>query len=286
MPSAECPLCRAPADPWRRKRRFEIYLCSGCRNAFIRDEDVPDDLEDIYSKDYFEGNEHTGYPDYLADRPIIERNFADRVEWIERLGAPGPRLLEVGSAYGLFLCAARDRGWDVHGVELAADCVDASRRDGLDVVRGDFNAAELEGPFDVIAMFDVIEHLRDPVACLARARELLTPGGFIVIETGDHATPWARLLGNHWYFLDPPQHLFYFSRTGLSEVFSQAGFSSDLRVRRMGRRVSLKNICFKLAAAAPSGAARRAFENASMRGIGGHLYLNFGDGMLVAASPG
>lgn len=281
--SPTCPLCHQRAHPWRQKRGFDIYLCSGCENAFIAPEDIPKNLEDIYSKEYFEGNEHTGYPSYQADRPLIEKNFSDRVRWIESQNPSGRRLLEIGSAYGFFLRAARDRGWSVHGVELATDCVTATQRDGLDVVQGDFAHAKLEGTFDVIAMFDVIEHLRDPKECLERAQTLLSPGGLLVIETGDHATPWARLLGNGWYFLDPPQHLFYFSLEGLRELCAEAGFSPQLTVRRMGRRVSLSNIAFKLAAATPEGAGQTALQRASQSRVPGFVYLNFGDGMLVAA---
>jgi SAM-dependent methyltransferase len=282
--TSRCGLCGAMGRPWRHKHGFDVLLCSGCGNAFVPESRVPKDLESLYSKAYFEGEHSTGYPSYLADSRIILENFADRLRFIEEVGTPGKRLLDVGAAYGLFLKAARDAGWDASGVEIAPDCaLEAARLSGASVACGDFCKVPLEGPYDVIVMLDVIEHFRDPAASVTRAFELLSPGGLLVIETGNLAAPWARLLGNRWYFLDPPQHLFYFSERGLMDLLRRTGFTSDVHLKREGRRVSSANISFKLAAGVPSGALRRALSAASRAGIGGSVYVNFGDGMLVAA---
>ncbi len=167
------------------------------------------------------------------------------------------------------------------GVELAADCAaEAARLTNVPVVAGDFLAADLPDGFDVITMFDVIEHMRDPLACLRRAAELLVPGGLLVIETGDLASPWARLLGRHWYFLDPPQHLFYFTAAGLERAVTQCGGFDGIRVRRFGRRVSFANIGFKLEPSVP-GLLKRPIR--ALARLPGSIYLNPGDAMLMAA---
>jgi SAM-dependent methyltransferase len=95
-------------------------------------------------------------------------------------------------------------GWDASGVEIAPDCaLEAARISGTSVACGDFVEVPLSGSYDVIVMLDVIDHFRDPRASVARAFELLSPGGLLVIETGDLGAPWARLLGERWYFFDP-----------------------------------------------------------------------------------
>lgn len=279
-----CGLCGAPGRPFLVKRGVDVYICSGCGNGFVPSFAIPDDLESIYSQAYFEGGEVTGYPGYLADRELLLRNFAERLAFIEDARPNGRRLLDVGAAYGLFLKVARDAGWDASGVEIAPDCaLEAARISGASVACGDFVRVPLPGAYDVIVMLDVIEHLRDPAAAVARAFELLAPGGLLVIETGDLRAPWARLLGPRWYFLDPPAHLFYLTDRGLMELLARAGFAPDVRLKRAGRRVSAANICFKLAAAAPAGPLRRAFSTASRHATRGSIYLNFGDVMLVAA---
>jgi SAM-dependent methyltransferase len=278
-----CPLCGGSGTPWQRKRGFEIDLCGSCRNAFVPPELVPADLEALYSVEYFEGEQSTGYPGYRSDQEIIVKNFRDRLQWIARFAPPRPRLLDVGAAYGFLLKAARDMGWDAEGVEIAPDCAaEAARISGAPVLAGDFLSVKLRPGFDVIVMLDVIEHMRDPLACVRRAYELLAPGGHLVIETGDHASPWARLLGERWYFLDPPQHLFYFSKRGLDWLLSRAGFAPVRPFHRQGRRVSLANVSFKLAAELPS-RWRGSVIDATRERLPGSVYLNFGDAMMMAA---
>jgi len=277
-------VCGGVGQPFRRKHGYTVLLCRKCGNGYVPSSLVPDDLEDIYSKGYFEGEQSTGYPGYLADSELLLQNFKHRLSVIEGLGTRGRRLLDVGAAYGLFLKVARDAGWDASGIEIAPDCaVEAARISGAPVLCGDFTTVPVEGQFDVIVMLDVIEHFRDPVAAMRRAFELLAPSGYLVIDTGDIDTPWSRLLGNHWYFLDPPQHLFYFSRRGLVAALREAGFRGDVRVTRPGRSVSLNNAFFKLTAAMPAGPLRDGVGSVAKRGVPGSLYLNFGDGMLVAA---
>lgn len=278
-----CGLCGAAGEPWRVKYSYPILRCRRCGNAFIPASLVPADLEGLYAPEYFEGGQETGYPSYLADAAILERNFSSRLARIAALGPSGRRLLDVGAAYGFLLKVARETGWDASGIEIAAECArQATINAGVPVVAGDFLDVSIVGTFDVIVMFDVIEHFRDPERAIARARDLLRPGGLLVIETGDLATPWAKLLGARWYFLDPPQHLFYFSKSGLTALLRKNGFD-EITVQRPGRLVSATNILFKLAAGAPRGPLRRFLSAAAKVEVPGHLYLNFGDCMLVAA---
>jgi SAM-dependent methyltransferase len=282
--SDRCGICGGVGQPFRKKHGYTILHCRKCGNAYVPSSLVPENLEDIYSRGYFEGEQSTGYPGYLADSELLLQNFRHRLSVIEGLGTRGRRLLDVGAAYGLFLKVARDARWDASGIEIAPDCaIEAAKISGAPVLCGDFATVPVEGQFDVIVMLDVIEHFRDPVGAMRRAYELLAPSGYLVIDTGDIDTPWSRLLGNHWYFLDPPQHLFYFSRRGLVTALREAGFRGDVRVTRPGRSVSLNNALFKLTAAIPSGPLKNGVGRVAKQGVRGSVYLNFGDGMLVAA---
>lgn len=266
-----------------RKDGFLILRCRSCGNGFLPGDVIPEHLEDLYSEEYFQGDQPTGYPTYLADAALLERNFTRRLAWIESHQRPG-RLLEVGAAYGFFLKQARARGWDAMGVEIAAECAAAAAsRAGVPVVAGNFLESSLPSGFDVVAMFDVIEHMRDPIACLRRAHSLLAPGGLLVVETGDIASPWARLLGSRWYFLDPPQHLVYFTAAGLEHAMRRCHFTGGMHSVRIGRLVSLANIAFKLARQIPGARASNALTALARRGVPGSVYLNFGDGILIAA---
>lgn len=278
-----CRLCGADAvERWVEKRGYAIHRCRRCGNAFVPDAAVPADLEALYTAAYFGGGEATGYPSYEADGPLIERSLARRMRWLARVAGRG-RLLDVGAAYGFGLRAARAAGFDAMGVEIAPEAAAAARaRAGVPVLAADFLAADLPGGFAAITMFDVLEHMRDPRACVARARELLAPGGVLAVETGDVASPWARLLGRRWYFLDPPQHLSYFTAAGLAAMMREAALEPLGRARRFGRWVSVANAAFKLAHNAP-GPLARVFARLATRQLPGAVYVNFGDAMLLAA---
>lgn len=279
-----CGICGGEGSPWLEKHGFPILLCATCHNGFVPRHLVPDDLEALYSKGYFEGEHETGYPGYLADAKLVERNFQDRLKYIESLEPPGKRLLDVGTAFGLLLKAAREAGWQASGIEVAPDCaVEAARISGASVACGDFVQTPMVGPYDVITMFDVIEHFRDPAAAVRHAFDLLAPGGLLLVETGDIATPVARALGRRWWFIDPPQHLFYFSRDGFVDLLRKSGFTGEVIIKRPTRGVSLTNIAFKLAGTSPKGAFRTMMNRVSRAGLPGAVPLNFGDGILAAA---
>jgi SAM-dependent methyltransferase len=277
--AAACRMCgSASVHPWLEKHGVPIFRCAACDGGFVPDAAVPADLEALYRREYFEGACATGYPTYQADLPFMERTFARRLAWIAARARRG-RLLDVGAAYGAFLRVARADGWAAMGVEIAPDCAAAAARYArAPVIAGDFLRADLPGGFDVITMFDVIEHLRDPGASLDRALALLAPDGIVVIETGDRASPWARALGRRWYFLDPPQHLSYFSARGLDALLGARGLAIRGRARP-GRWVSLANVAFKLAH--HGGGPLRALEGVRPPGA---VWVNFGDVMLVAAA--
>src|SRR5262249_6780031 len=85
--------------------------------------------------------------------------------------------------------------------------------------------AESRGPFDVAVMLDCIEHLSDPAAMVADVGRMLTPGGLLLITTGDWGSWLARALGPRPRLMTPPQHLFYFSRATLPALLERLGFT-------------------------------------------------------------
>lgn len=208
-----------------------------------------------YDASYFASSGRDGYAAYLGDRDLIRRNFARRVEWLRRI-VPSGRLLDVGAAYGLFVAAAGDAGFDAMGLEPAADCAAVARREfSARVETGHIETFDFPAQsFDVVTMLDVIEHFEDPRLAVDRAARLLRPGGLLVVETGDRNSIFARVCGSRWYFYDPPQHLTFFGRDSLSRMVADAGFSDPVAFGALGRRVSVRNFSFQLARALGDGA--------------------------------
>ena len=73
-------------------------------------------------------------------------------------------------------------------------------------------------------MFQVLEHLPDPLATLHKCAQLIRPGGTLIIGVPNLDSWQSRFSGSHWFHLDVPRHLFHFSRQSLSHALMLAGF--------------------------------------------------------------
>ena len=136
---------------------------------------------------------------------------------------PG-RLLEIGSSVGLFLDEAQRRGWDATGIEPSRWAAEKARGLGVRVFNGALDEfVPNDGPFDVVASWDVWEHLDDPMKALDRTFELLRPGGILVFTTLNMGGFGAKLFRGRWpWFMR--MHLHYFTRRSLDEMVRRAGF--------------------------------------------------------------
>lgn len=163
---------------------------------------------------------------YLEEREGRVLTFERHLEPLERMtGSPEHRaLLDVGCHIGVFVEIASQHGWDAWGVEPSHWAVEHARARGLNVVCGTLETVDLpEQAFDVITMWDVIEHLTDPRGTIDRAYELLRPGGLLVIHTIDIDSAFAGILGPRWPWL-MQMHIFYFSRRTLRAMLEQCGY--------------------------------------------------------------
>ena len=195
----------------------------------------------------------------------------------------GGRLLEIGCACGFLLVAAKERGFDVQGVEMSA-WASAYARDtyGLDVRTGTLEAAALPADsLDAVVLADVIEHLTDPRSTLAEIRRVLKPGGRVLMLTPDVGSVVARVAGPRWWgLLD--DHYVYFSRATLQRRLDDEGFAVE-RTRSLGRAFPLGHWVFKLA---PYSRVLHDATARAVRAVGAdqwQISLNLGDQMACVA---
>jgi SAM-dependent methyltransferase len=223
--AASCSICgrRAPSREIFARNGFPIRRCDACGVGMAVVEDF--DPEKYYTSDYFKGHHTDGYNDYPATERILRREFAQTLAALRSLGPTGGKLLEIGCAYGFFLDEAR-RFYDVYGVEISRDAVASCHARGMtNVVAGTLDKGWLEanGPFDVVVMLDVIEHLQRPDRAVQQAAEHLRPGGLMVATTGDFGSVYARHAGPRWRLMTPPQHLWFFTVEALSRLGERFG---------------------------------------------------------------
>jgi SAM-dependent methyltransferase len=197
----------------------DIVRCPGCGHMQL--DPMPD--EAMLARAYAAA-ESDAYIEEEAGQRATARRALERIETHStRRGT----ILDLGCWVGFLLAEARERGWRTLGVE-PSDFGSRYARDhlGLEVVTGGVFDAELEpASFDAIVMGDVIEHLVDPAAALARIRELLAPGGVVWLAVPDAGSGVARVLGKRWWSVIPT-HVQYFTRDSLTTLLARCGFET------------------------------------------------------------
>jgi 2-polyprenyl-3-methyl-5-hydroxy-6-metoxy-1,4-benzoquinol methylase len=199
-------------------RHHRIVQCRRCGLVYTDPRRNGDDIVETY--------EAVEDPLYLEEREGRILTFEHHLKPLERLTGPpnGRSLLDVGCYTGVFVEIASNHGWDAWGIEPSRWAVDEAHGQGLHVVQGTLETANLpEAHFDVVTMWDVIEHLTDPMRALQQVHRLLKPGGVAVLHTIDIDSLFARLMGARWPWL-MEMHLYYFSRRTLRAMLERCGF--------------------------------------------------------------
>ncbi|MGH0036842.1 MAG: methyltransferase domain-containing protein [Myxococcota bacterium] len=203
--SEACDLCAGSAfDPYvphmysLAGRPFDLVRCRACSLVQVRPLPDPSAVEAMYGDDYFDKDYDSCLHEesYFDSFPRLMERYGKLLDEIEREQAPGA-LFEVGCAGGWFLELARERGWKVRGVEITRVGADHARRVlGLDVERSTFPGDPLPGgPYDVVYMGHVLEHLRSPTRGVETAVAALRPGGLLVVEVPSYVdSAWFRAL--------------------------------------------------------------------------------------------
>lgn len=229
MAALACPVCCSQAlTPAWTLGGYGLSRCDRCTHLFVSSGLLPDALDQAYERDYYTAGgsaERSGYEDYLAKAPERLHGFAQRLRELERFAVGRGRLLDFGCAVGLFVKVAADAGWDAIGLERSAWAADYGRRQyGLSIVDGNHaDCAGFEQSFDMVTMWDVLEHLEDPRTVLKQVARWLKPGGVLALNTVDSASRGARMAGEHWRHLAPPHHLQYFTRDSLLQLLRDCG---------------------------------------------------------------
>jgi len=285
VPAPRCVACGAAAapKPCFRKNDYAIHRCGQCRMMFVHPRPTKAELARLYTDEYFRrGNKYRPGPAPVDSDPNRCNDLA-KLD-ILRPHQPRGRLLDVGCAMGGFLAAARERGYEVAGVETS-ECAarHAAQVLGLPVANCDLIEAGLEADhYDVVTFWDVLEHVDDPAGVLREAHRILRRGGLLALSTADAGALWARALGRRWQLLTPPQHLFYFTVHSLSDLLCSCGFQ-PLEFGHPAKRASVEFILFKARESfGPIAAPLQAVARVCRLG-GLHVAVNLGDIMTCLA---
>ncbi|MFQ5341116.1 MAG: methyltransferase domain-containing protein [Anaerolineae bacterium] len=253
-----------------------IVRCRQCGLVYANPRPGADEVIDEYTA--------VADPVYLTERKGRVMTFHRHLDHLgSRIGMNGQRrVLDIGCHVGLFLEAAAARGWDAWGVEPSQWAVAQARERDLQVIQGTLAGSSLpHSHFDLVTLWDVIEHFSDPMSELRRIAGIVRPGGWICTHTMDVGSLFARVMGRRWPWL-MEMHLYYFSRVTLAAMLQRAGFRV-VDVSARGRVLRLEYVVSRLApySAGLVGPISRAIQTL---GLAEWLIpVNFGDLFTVYA---
>ena len=236
MERVDCQLCRSEeADLVFHERDrlhgidglFSLMQCRRCGLLYLNPRPTREEMVRHYPRDYL------GYSTLHHRRSFLMRldcwyGMRRRARAVlERTDSKGGKVLDIGCSTGEGLDAMRRLGdWEPYGVEINNAAAGYARDNlGLDVFPGTLLEAHYpDAFFDMVTMWNVLEHLHRPQDTLTEIARIVRPGGVLVISIPDPDCVEARILGRYWAGWDAPRHLTLYSRHTVSRALDLAGF--------------------------------------------------------------
>ncbi len=218
----------------------QLVRCRKCGLQYLN----PRLRQDIILEGYSGGADET-FVSQIAGR---ERTFTKCLDLIESHVPNKGKILDIGTAGGSFLGIASQRGWDVTGCEPSKWLSEwGSNHYNITIYPGTIFDMHLnEGEFDVVTLWDVLEHTPDPKAVLQECRRILKPDGILVVNYPDIGSSIARLMGRKWVFL-LSVHLYYFTIQTIRKMLQMTGFDI-IRQKKHWQILELGYIFFRMQA--------------------------------------
>jgi 2-polyprenyl-3-methyl-5-hydroxy-6-metoxy-1,4-benzoquinol methylase len=216
----------------------QLVRCRQCGLQYLN----PRLKTDVVIMGYSEGTDEA----FVSQNAARERTFAKSLDLIERSVPQRGRLLDIGTAGGAFLKVAKERGWQVAGCEPNRWLAEwGSEHYGIPIQPGTiFDMSLPDGAFDVVTLWDVLEHTPDPKAVLRECRRVIKPNGLLIVNYPDINSLIARLMGRKWVFL-LSVHLYYFTVETIHKMLAETGFELT-RHKRHWQSLELGYILFRM----------------------------------------
>jgi SAM-dependent methyltransferase len=228
--------------PWRS----ELWACTRCGLVMQQPRVAAADVPKLYPRAYLAhsgGSRGRGVYGWLKSI-LVRREARQLARHVPHRG----RVIEVGCGNGKFLSVLHEVRPDIGLAGVDIEDLGIADLPGLTFHHGQLEEVEIEpSAFDAVYCSNLIEHVPDPPAFLAKCREVLKPGGVIVGITPDHLSLDRYVFGRYWAGYHYPRHIFVFNHRNIRAVLEHAGFEV---VRIEGAHaywyLSLANLVFEL----------------------------------------
>ncbi len=214
-----------------REDKTLVVHCEECHLKFVNPLPTVAAMQENYQKEMTGNEAESGlHSRYILERQARIKSFSklynSRLSLIESLYSGKGNLLDIGCGAGFFLNCAKERGWNCHGLEILPEYIKFAQEnfalENLRLESLDESLSYDANTFDVITLWDLIEHLRNPLDCLKRIHHVMKPGGLLVMWTPNVKN--AVFLKENWIGYETLQHFYFFSRDSLNQMLEKAGF--------------------------------------------------------------
>jgi len=239
-----CKVCeKSQAKPWLSAKGYRIARCTQCGFAQVLDVPSAAMLSQLYE------TLHTKHIKYRSGQSAQLENIR-RLKFLQKQIPNGARVLDAGCATGDFLAEAAE-AFEVYGFDISSAAI-AHAKSRLPHLSERLTAQRLEDKgtswkeFDAVCLWDVIEHVTEPVVVIQRMMDYVKPGGYLLISTPDFGSFTAKLMRSYWAFMTPPYHLGYLSKQSFEHIFTHRVPGDIMSYETRGKTVDLAFLLYKL----------------------------------------
>jgi 2-polyprenyl-3-methyl-5-hydroxy-6-metoxy-1,4-benzoquinol methylase len=215
-----------------------IVKCNNCGLMYVNPRLNPDSIIGGYS----EGSDEN----FVSQAKGRELTFRKCLSLIEKYTVGKGKVLDIGTAGGSFLHVAKQNGWDVYGIEPNKWlCNWAKENYNLNINQGTiFNIKYPDNHFDVITLWDVLEHTPDPKKVLTEVNRILKKDGLLVVNYPDVGSWIAKLMKSKWVFL-LTVHLYYFTPKTIKVMLNKTNFQT-IKIKPHFQKLSLGYLVYRM----------------------------------------
>lgn len=206
---------------------FNLVRCHQCGLIYLNPRPTIEEMTRYYPEDYSPYQYLGEHPSWFVRWGYIYGQKKLYHAVVTRVNIKKGRILDIGCSTGGFLTGMREwGGWEPYGVEINPYAAKyAQEHLGLNVTVGElFDAHYPNAAFDVVTLWNVLEHLHQPIATLSEIGRIIRPGGLLVLTVPNIDSVEAKIFGRYWAGLDAPRHLYLYSRNVIKKILDSTGF--------------------------------------------------------------
>lgn len=235
-----CLICQSPNINFLfKKKKRSFFVCQNCGLKFIQPIPKEIKIEQYYQAEYWQrksyrGESALGYLSYLAEKESFLDYFKKILHQLKRIyQGPSGRVLDIGCSFGFFLKVAQAVGWQIYGVDLSPTPVDQAKKElGVKTIYNkSVDQAKFKANFfDLVTVFQTIEHMAILKNSLYEIKRILKPQGVVLLTTPDAGGWQAKIMGKSWFSYRHPDHFYFFDFKNLSFLLKNTGF---VKIRKL-----------------------------------------------------